>query len=283
MNGEHICTVCFQPMTDHHNDPGYFPPRCCHGCGCGEERPADDERSALGGKGVSMFSILIGTYGHTVWTHRARQHALPSALGQGGDVIARHTADGTLAEIRNALAAEALTDYVVFLDADDKLADGYVAALGAAFVRYMRSGVGTVMTESGPRPVKHGELLPWPVLVPALQYVRDGVCIGEAEIPAWDRSILDVNSCCIGTAYPRDFFLRLGGFGAEPVYEDWVLALRAVVAGAVLVPVPDAVYCATVSASGRNTGPEAGRVYEETRTKFRPLFPWDEISRYKLG
>lgn len=42
---EHICLVCFQPMT-HHIDPGHFPPRCCHGCGCGEEQPPDGEEDA---------------------------------------------------------------------------------------------------------------------------------------------------------------------------------------------------------------------------------------------
>lgn len=31
---EHICEICFQPVSEHH-DPGHFPARCCPGCPCG--------------------------------------------------------------------------------------------------------------------------------------------------------------------------------------------------------------------------------------------------------
>jgi hypothetical protein len=36
---EHTCTVCFRPVSEHRDDE-VWPPRCCTGCGCGEEHPA---------------------------------------------------------------------------------------------------------------------------------------------------------------------------------------------------------------------------------------------------
>lgn len=37
----HVCMVCFDDSANHENHE-CWPPRCCHGCGCGEERPASD-------------------------------------------------------------------------------------------------------------------------------------------------------------------------------------------------------------------------------------------------
>ena len=45
----HICGVCFQAFWSH-RDPGYWPPRCCHGCPCGTTKPASndsDERKKI--------------------------------------------------------------------------------------------------------------------------------------------------------------------------------------------------------------------------------------------
>lgn len=58
---EHVCNVCFQPMTEHH-DPSYMPPRCCAGCGCGEERPGDCPVCAGSTRGPLFWSKAGLTY-----------------------------------------------------------------------------------------------------------------------------------------------------------------------------------------------------------------------------
>ena len=41
---EHICEVCFRPMSEHEDSE--WPPRCCHGCPCGNTMPPEDEDNA---------------------------------------------------------------------------------------------------------------------------------------------------------------------------------------------------------------------------------------------
>ena len=59
----------------------------------------------------------------------------------------------------------------------------------------------------------------------------------------------------IGTMISRAMFNEVGGFKDWPIYEDWCLWQRAVLAGAVPVKVPDAVYVAHVTADSRNRSP----------------------------
>lgn len=191
-------------------------------------------------------SILVGTFGASHWHEFARDHALPSAQGQGAfEVLHRHEPGGTLAGVRNGLAELAQGDWLAFCDADDRLGGGYLDAMRAAM--------------HGANLWRRGDLLDNPsLLVPAVQYVRDGRCVGEPAIPnqgGWPK----VNECVIGTLVPRALFLAVGGFretlaDGTPLtsIEDYDLFLRCFDAGARLVYVPGAVYCATVNAGSRN-------------------------------
>lgn len=41
---DHVCEVCFRPMSEHEDD--HWPPRCCHGCPCGETQEPEFEPSS---------------------------------------------------------------------------------------------------------------------------------------------------------------------------------------------------------------------------------------------
>lgn len=147
--------------------------------------------------------------------------AMASCAGQGAEVILSHEA--TLHEARNVGALRAATRWLIFLDADDTLAPGYVDALMAA----------------------KGDLR-----APAVSWVT----AHDATVPRCldDRDIETMNPCVIGTAIERHRFLEVGGFGDWRAWEDWALFLRASRRGASIVHVPGAVYRATIRPGGRN-------------------------------
>ncbi len=218
-----------------------------------------------------LVSVLIGSFGDEAWRDLAQQQAVPSAEGQGAaEVLWRHEDDGTLASVRNAAAEAATGDWLCFLDADDRLGDGYVGAMFWAS-KIDAPAEHVVDPESDRKGGKDWGLCRarddprgcewWPgrwLLVPAVQYVRDGRCVGEPAIPnkgGWP----EVNECVIGTLIPRALFLDVGGFretlnDRTPLnsLEDYDLFLRCWDAGARLIHVPAAVYCAMVHDDGRN-------------------------------
>lgn len=166
-------------------------------------------------------TILICTYGSGEWAKRGADTA--AATHQPGcDVLAVHDADATLAEVRNAAAAEAAGDWLCFLDADDELAPGYIEEMGAAWMR------GAIFED-------------WsPLLVPSVLMADDPRAV--PAIPDWHRDIYTLNCAVIGTLIRKELFLEVGGFGDEPIYEDWALWLRCIAKGTRMVPVPAAVY-----------------------------------------
>lgn len=169
-------------------------------------------------------TIVIATFGDDRWQRLAMSRAFPSAAAQGCDVLTSHGPSLHVARNRGAADA-AKAEWLVFLDADDELAPGYVDALLAA----------------------GGDLR-----APAVQYVHKD---GTADEPVLldDRDIERMNPCVIGTMIRRNVFLRLGGFQDWPAWEDWDLFLRAVRRErAVIEHVPEAVYRAHVSTDSRN-------------------------------
>jgi glycosyltransferase involved in cell wall biosynthesis len=197
-------------------------------------------------------SVIIATHGSEKWHEAAWSFAYPSAKAQGEvEIIVNHLNDGTLAESRNDAAEDATGDWLVFLDADDQLGDGYVEAIRAGGSRDW--------------------IYPTALLVPAIQYVENGRCVGPCEIPSWGRPLIEINCAVIGTAVPRELFLGIGGFRELEMYEDWDLWLRCVLAGATLVPVPDATYCAARSA-GRNSKSDAIETYWKIRREHELAF-----------
>lgn len=168
-------------------------------------------------------TVIIATYGAGKWRRLAHERALPSALAQGCPVIIQHDPDAQLHEVRNRAAAQATSEWLVFLDADDELAPGYVEALGAA----------------------SGDLR-----APAVSWVTEHHATDPVTLA--DRDIERLNPCVIGTAIRRDLFTQVGGFADWPAWEDYALFLKAHRAGASLTHVPDAVYRVWMRPGSRN-------------------------------
>lgn len=172
------------------------------------------------------LTILICAHGSHGWRDLAWSRAYPSASGQAHTVV-RYEPDASLAEVRNAAAEEASTHWLCFLDADDELDFGYVDA--------MRRHAG----ENA-------------LLAPAVKYVDPRRATKPASFPNEPGDMRKVNRCVIGTLIQRSTFFEQGGFSEWPCYEDWDLFLGAHMFGVPIIYVPDAVYKAHVSPSGRN-------------------------------
>lgn len=200
-----------------------------------------------------QFSILIGTFGDAQWNRLSELRATPSALRQADEpadeeirvqVLRHHDPNGTLHGVRNELARCATGDWLVFLDGDDELAPGYIAAL-ARCVDY-----------DGDRPRAR-------LLTPAVLYTPDRPLSRRPRtLPnlrrarVWPKvDLADGNYLVIGTAMPRWLFHQAGGFKDWPLYEDWALFAACYRAGATVIEVPDAVYVAYAKTSSRNRAP----------------------------
>lgn len=175
-------------------------------------------------------AVLIGTFGDDRWARRADEVARPSAeLEQPAELV--HVHGSSLADARNEAALRSSAPWLCFLDADDELEPGYLAAMAA--------------TE-----------LDRGLLAPAVRFVVDVDELPPAEILGDDpRREIDKgwNPCVIGTLLRRDVFELVGGFWRERAWEDWSLFRRAWLAGEQVHHVRDAVYRVHVDPAGRNS------------------------------
>ena len=171
-------------------------------------------------------SILIATYGEESWSQLALNRAFPSALDQGAhEIHTGHSPGTSISEARNALAEMAKGDWLCFLDADDELGGGYLAAMQQAYERRRRDD-GTP-----------------PLLTPAVSYVRNGRRQTPRFLTGHDLS--QNNYLVVGTLVQRDLFMQVGGFSDYPHgFEDWSLWAKCWKAGAEVVQVKRAVYIA---------------------------------------
>lgn len=179
------------------------------------------------------ISVCISTHGGESWSELAVRRAKPSVDVQNPyEVIVKHLETETLAQARNEAASETSGDYIVFLDADDELAPGYLDAMQRA---WERSGGDNGTTRMFP---------------PSTSYIRGG----RVQAPRFwpEVPIARNNWLVIGTMVPRDLFLEVGGFREYGWSEDWGLFCALSNAGVEIVKVPDAVYRAHFSVKSRN-------------------------------
>lgn len=197
-------------------------------------------------------TICVATYGHDRWRDLAERRALRSARKQPADIVGVHFPDCSLAEVRNRALTLVGTEWVVFLDADDELAPGYVEALLAAA----------------------GD-----VRAPAVQYVNG---MGVGQVPYVPRVAGHSHACkaeclplgnwlVIGSLVRAEMVRQVGGFRDWPCIEDWDLWVRCWQAGATPTAVPEAVYRAHVRRDSRNRAARNGLMLETHRAIARDL------------
>ncbi len=170
-----------------------------------------------------MISVLISSYGDDTWVDLASERAVPSAQRENpAEVIPVHWPKGNIATVRNAAAAKASQGWLLFLDADDELAPGYVAAM-------------TNAVNAHPDP--------WTLFTPQVQYVVNRKPRRPKFWP--EMPLRQANWLVIGTLVSKELFDDVGGFREFPHgLEDWNLWARCVRAGATILRVPDAIYVA---------------------------------------
>lgn len=166
-------------------------------------------------------SVLVATYGEPEWQTMASTRAVPSAVAADPyEVLADHHPDGTIATSRNAAAAHATGDYLCFLDGDDELDPGYIAAMEQAIERNPGDKV---------------------LFTPAVRQIKKGRPGHSFFFPECD--FRTGNWIVIGTLIRRDFFWEVGGFEEHPHgLEDWQIWAKCAKAGASVVKVKGAVY-----------------------------------------
>jgi len=170
-------------------------------------------------------AVVVGTFGEERWAELARTVAAPSAEVEApAELVLEHAA--TLADARNRGAARTSAPWLCFLDADDELEPGYLAAMAAAA----------------------GDLR-----APAVRYVTAGAPELAEPVTFEARNMDTLNPCVIGTLVPRALFEQAGGFWTERAWEDWSLFRRCWLLGARVEHVPRAVYRAHVNTGGRNS------------------------------
>jgi glycosyltransferase involved in cell wall biosynthesis len=199
-------------------------------------------------------TVCVCTYGmETVgqeWMDRGNAVMQRLMQEQGAEChYVRWHSEGTLAGARNGAAVHASqaypdTTHLIYCDADDVLAPGYVWAMMEAD---RDADLGFIASADDPNATQ-----PPRIFYPRVAYVIDG----QPEQPrdlCDGRDLLDINCYVIGSATPLDLFLRVGGFRPDiPIYEDWELFLRCQRAGVEFVSAPGAVYVAYDSPHSRN-------------------------------
>ncbi len=163
------------------------------------ERP----RQRMPKYGSPRASIVIATYGdRAIWDQMATT-AVASADGQSVPVEVIREHGETLAMARNQGAARATTDWLCFLDADDRLP--------ADYIERCLSGDGDVR-------------------VPRVLRFRGPMRQGPLRLTPCD--LLVGNYIVIGALVRKALFEKIGGFSEWPMLEDWELWIRAMKAGA---------------------------------------------------
>lgn len=172
---------------------------------------------------MGSVAVVVATFGADRWAQLARRRAVPSAEAeQPAELIVEH--GETLHQARNDAARRARADWLCFLDADDELEPGYLAALLAATGDLRAPSVRYVTPTETPEPISFA-----------------------------GRNIDNMNPCVIGTLIRRDQFHEAGGFWPERAWEDWSLFRRAWLLGAKVEHVPAAVYRVHHDPTGRNS------------------------------
>jgi len=188
-------------------------------------------------------TVVVGTYGEDHWPQLAKDRAIPSVAEQAPVI---HCHGETLAKARNEGLAQVKSEWVLFLDADDEMAPGYVDAMAAGHADLRGPSVEYIKGNRRQRPI-----------MPRVAG-HSHECSGDC--------LVDGNWLVIGTALRADLAREVDGFREWACYEDWDFFLRCYLAGATVEAIPEAIYRAHVRHDSRNRAPSMtvkNRVHHE--------------------
>lgn len=187
-------------------------------------------------------TVLVATYGDPSWHRLALDRAVPSALKQTENVI--HIHGGTLAGARNEALEKADTEFVIHLDADDRLAPGYIEAMAKGSAD-LRTPAVSYVPEDPKKPTTRPQLLR----------------VWNHHHECQPECLTDGNWLVIGTAVRREVLLSVGGWEEWEWSEDWAAWLRCYwQAEATVEAIPEAVYLAHRRRNSRNRVPVKERL-----------------------
>jgi glycosyltransferase involved in cell wall biosynthesis len=191
----------------------------------------------------SDFTVVVATYGSRKWQLLAHRRAIPSARGQAP---VEYVHGPSLHEARNQGLERVRTEFVVFLDADDELAPGYIDAMAQAS--------GDLRAPRVQRVRRFGRAdEPFTMTVYGHHHECTGECLREG------------NFLVIGTAVRTELASEVGGFEPWEFTEDRAFFARCWLAGGQIEHVPGAVYRAHVRNSSRNT--EGTPLWKDARSR----------------
>lgn len=174
-----------------------------------------------------MISVVVTTYGDEQWLRLAYERAVPSLASQEEhELVVYHSRELEIGPARNYAASQASGEWLLFLDADDELGDGYITAMYKAISATKER---------------------LPLFQPSVVYLNKARRLSNTYLlPPGD--LRTENFLVIGTVVQRKLFTQVGGFeNYEHGFEDWSLWAKCWKAGANVVQVPDAVYRAWVN------------------------------------
>jgi glycosyltransferase involved in cell wall biosynthesis len=149
-------------------------------------------------------------------------------------VVVEYQPEGTISSARNEGARRARGDWLLFLDADDELAPGYLDAMRRAYEREGRA------RRSAPL-----------LLTPAVQRIEKGRKRPPFFYP--EVPLDQANWLVVGTLLEKELFDRAGGFEDYPHgFEDWSLWNKCHRLGARVVKVPHAIYIQYVNPQSKH-------------------------------
>lgn len=209
---------------------------------------------------MSSIGIAVSTFGTEEWHDRGRATLSKAVVNQGRAMPYIHVHSGAgLQDARNKAAAGLDAKWVIFLDADDMLAPGYVDAMERAIEEKPQARLFQPSTRTMDSDEK-------PYMMPI-------------------KNMYATNFLVIGTMVNREMFLDLEGFKDMPALEDWDLFIRFALQGVELAQVHDAVYEIGFSPDSRNhnesvrAAMHAG-IHIEYKGHQQELSMWSEKARH---
>lgn len=225
------------------------------------------------------LAVCVCTYGSDQWGQwgdnalGTAEHAVSSLKAEGVTLIRVHTndEDSSVAAVRNEGLQQALksgSKWITYLDGDDELTQAYFSAMHRAMathgdrpLAYYPAVRTRTLGRTGLRSAWTRIFLPqvWGHEQSSLHPGRrcDGTCLDSS------------NWLVVGSVSQTALMDEAGGWGDEPVFEDWAMWLRMRALRpeeewpSVFVPVEKAVYRIVLRPGSRNNAPE--QVVKKTR------------------